>query len=90
MSHAEFVAFWSGAITMGFLIGSLFFIRFWRRTGDRLFLAFAAAFGLLAVNQATPVVVGVTEDALSGIYLLRLAAFLLIIFAILRKNFGSG
>ncbi|WP_436040821.1 DUF5985 family protein [Rhizobium sp. LjRoot98] len=30
----------------------MFFIRFWRRTRDALFAAFAAAFWLLALNQA--------------------------------------
>jgi hypothetical protein len=42
----------AGALAMGFLIAGLFFLKFWRRTGDGLFLAFAAAFGLLAVGNA--------------------------------------
>ena len=33
----------SGAITMGFVVAGLFFLRFWRRTGDGLFVAFACA-----------------------------------------------
>jgi hypothetical protein len=37
----DFVA---GAVTMGFAVAGLFFLRFWRRTTDGLFLAFAAAF----------------------------------------------
>ncbi len=41
----------AGAVTLGYLIAAVFFLRFWRKTGDRLFLAFAAAFGLLALNQ---------------------------------------
>lgn len=41
----EFV---SGLITMGFVVAGLFFLRFWRRAGDRLFAAFAVAFWMLA------------------------------------------
>jgi len=78
--------FASGAISVGYLVASLFFLKFWRRTGDRLFAAFAAAFLLMAVNQATPVLFGIADEALGGVYLLRLAAFLLIILAVLRKN----
>jgi hypothetical protein len=88
IARAELVAFWSGAISVGFLTAALFFLKFWRRTGDGLFAAFAAAFVLLAANQAAPVLFGISDEALSGVYLLRLAAFLMIIFAILRKNLG--
>lgn len=82
----EVVAFMSGALTVGYLVGGLFFLKFWRRTGDRLFAAFAAAFALMATNQAAPVLFGIPDEALGGVYLLRLAAFLLIIGAILGKN----
>ena len=43
--------FLSGAISMGFLVSGLFFLRFWSRTRDPLFAAFAAAFAMLASNQ---------------------------------------
>lgn len=80
----------SGLITMGFLVASLFFARFWRRTGDDLFAAFAAAFLLLALNQALAVLLDLEREELGWIYLLRLAAFVLIILAIVRKNWRSG
>ena len=82
----ELIVFLSGAITFGFLIASLFFARFWRRTGDGLFLAFAAAFALLGLNQAVLVFSGIPIEERSPLYLLRLGAFLLIIIAIVRKN----
>jgi hypothetical protein len=44
--------FLSGAITMGCATAGLFFLRFWKRTRDRLFIAFALAFWLLAIGQA--------------------------------------
>ncbi|HEY0647741.1 DUF5985 family protein [Phenylobacterium sp.] len=83
-------AFAGGALTLGFLAVGLFFLKFWRRTGDGLFLAFAIAFALLATNQAVPVLFGVPSENQGYIYLLRLAAFLLIILAVLRKNLGRG
>ncbi len=36
--------FLAGLVTAGFLISGLFFFRFWHRTRDGLFLAFALAF----------------------------------------------
>ena len=84
------VAFAAGAMTLGFLAVGLFFLKFWRRTGDGLFLAFAVAFALLAANQAVPVLFGIPSEHQGYLYLLRLAAFLLIILAVLRKNLGRG
>ncbi|MBB4003854.1 DUF5985 family protein [Aurantimonas endophytica] len=78
--------FMSGLIAAGFLISGLFFLRFWRRTGDFLFMAFALAFWLLALNQTLLVMSDLPYEERSWIYLLRLAAFTLIIVAIIRKN----
>lgn len=79
-------AFVSGLITMGFLIAGLFFIRFWVRTRDGLFVAFAAAFWLLAVNQALLALSNLPVEEKSWMYLLRLGAFAIIIMAIAAKN----
>jgi len=78
--------FVTGAITAGYVVAALFFLRFWLRTRDRLFAAFAAAFVLMAANQAAPLLFGIPDEMLGGAYLLRLAAFLLIIWAVLSKN----
>jgi hypothetical protein len=82
--------FLSGAITLGYVIGGLFFVRFWVRSRDGLFLVFAIAFWLLAINQAIAGLAGIPREELSQVYLIRLAAFCLIIVAIIRKNLGSG
>lgn len=88
MTHPDptLAAFVAGGLCLGFLAVGLFFMRFWRRTGDGLFAAFAVAFILLAVNQAAPVVLDIPDEHQGYIYLLRLAAFVLIIAAVLRKN----
>jgi hypothetical protein len=78
--------FVSGLITMGYLVAGLFFLRFWIRTRDELFLVFAAAFWLFAANQGLVALVDLPREELSWIYLLRVAAFTLIIAAIIRKN----
>ncbi|HEX6157855.1 MAG TPA: DUF5985 family protein [Burkholderiales bacterium] len=80
------IEFLSGAITMGFLVAAGFFARFWRQTADRLFLAFAAAFVLLALNQALAQWLGAADDRVAYTYLLRVLAFGLILLAIVDKN----
>ena len=83
------VAFTSGAAGLECLVAGLFFLRFWRRTGEGLFLAFAIAFWLLGANAVLPTLLGRPAQTHGEVYLLRLAAFLLIILAILFKNFRS-
>lgn len=78
--------FLSGAITMGFLVAGFFFLRFWKRTRDSLFLAFAAAFWLLGLGQALLAFTEIPVEERSWLYLLRLAAFSLILASIWRKN----
>lgn len=80
------VAFAGGALGLGFLAVALFFLKFWRRTGDHLFAAFAVAFVLLAANQAAPVLLGIASEDQAPVYLLRLTAFVIIIAAVLAKN----
>jgi hypothetical protein len=81
--------FFSGMIAMGFAVCAVFFLRFWRRTHDSLFLVFSIAFLLLALNQALTTLLGLPLEERSWLYLLRLAAFLIIIGAIVRKNIGK-
>lgn len=82
--------FFSGMLTAGFLIASLFFLRFWSRTGDRLFLSFALAFLLFGINQALLALTHMAVEERSPLYLLRLAAFSIIIWSIVRKSRKPG
>ena len=78
--------FLAGMVTAGFLTGGLFFARFWARSRDSLFLAFTAAFWLLALNQALLTLVEQPEANQIWFYLPRVSAFVLIAAAIVRKN----
>ena len=82
------IEFLSGAVTLGFVIAAVFFLRFWRRTGDRLFFAFAIAFVLLALNQALAQWLGAADERVMYTYLLRVLGFVIILFAIVDKNTG--
>lgn len=78
-------SYFMGVATAGFLMAGIFFLRFWTKTRDQLFGAFAAAFFLLAVERAV-LFFTYGDQPHSAFYLLRLAAFLIIGYAIVRKN----
>lgn len=80
----------SGAFMMCCLISGIFFYKFWKKTGDRLFILFAYSFFLMAVERLVLGYVGVRNEPSPLIYLIRLAAFILIIFAIVDKNRSSS
>lgn len=75
-----------GMLTMGFLVPGLFFLKFWRRTHDLLFLAFALAFLIFAAERAITAIWVDLSTPTQELYLLRLAGFLLILVAIIGKN----
>jgi uncharacterized membrane protein YqgA involved in biofilm formation len=84
------IEFLSGAVTLGFLVGAVFFARFWRRTNDRLFLAFSIAFVLLALNQALAWYLGDADERVGYTYLLRVLGFVLILIAVIDKNLSKA
>ncbi len=79
-------AFLAGAITFGFGLAALFFLRFWRDTRDALFLSFCVAFLLLGIAQAILELGGIPDEQRAWVFVLRLAAFGIILAAIIRKN----
>lgn len=81
-----FQDFMSGILGMGFVVCALFFTRFWMRSRDSLFLAFAACFFLLALGQALTTLLGLPQEERTWIYFLRLAGFSIVIVAIMVKN----
>lgn len=78
--------FLAGAIVAGFAVAGLFFLKFWKKTHDELFLAFTGAFWLLGLGQALLTFSNIPLEERTPLYLLRLAAFVLILAAIWRKN----
>jgi hypothetical protein len=58
----DLYAFLSGAVTILFALAGLFFLRSWRRTGDRLFISFGLAFWLLSLHQAVLSLAGIPVE----------------------------
>ena len=79
-------SFLTGVGTMGFLVATVFFFRFWRDTKDRLFALFAIAFAALALNRALLALFAPGRESQPYLYLIRLGAFLLIAWAVIDKN----
>jgi hypothetical protein len=75
-----------GAITLGTVMAGLFFLRFWRVTGDRLFLFFALAFFVEGVSRILMALSGAGSEEDPSIYLLRFISYGLIVWAIVDKN----
>jgi hypothetical protein len=76
----------NGATVMACFVAVLFFVRFRRRTGDALFAWFAVAFALLGVHWTALALTAPGYEFRPLLYLIRLAAFLIILFAIYEKN----
>jgi hypothetical protein len=83
------IVYVGGAVTLGYLVAATFFLRFWRKTADRLFLAFAIAFGLLAVNQGFAIFLDAGDESTAFAYGLRVLGFVLILAAIVDKNLST-
>ncbi len=80
------IDFMTGLITMGYVASALFFLRFWTRTRDVLFLAFFVAFALFAIEQTLLAWARLTREEETWFYLLRLIGFGLIIASVVGKN----
>jgi hypothetical protein len=78
--------FLSGCLFLGFLVASLFFFKFWRTAKDGLFLMFALAFALFGIERLLFTLFGEGNETQPYAYIIRLAAFCLIIAAIVGKN----
>lgn len=76
----------AGAIAMGSFVIALFFLRFWRTSRDRFFLYFALSFFIEGAHRLYAGYENLGE-ASPHHYLVRLVAYLLILWAIYEKNF---
>jgi Family of unknown function (DUF5985) len=75
-----------GATTMASLVAAMIFLRFWRRTRDRLFFIFGTVFVLLGMTRFGLVLLHERTESDTNWYWVRLVAFVLILIAILDKN----
>jgi hypothetical protein len=75
-----------GLNVMACIVAALFFLRFWRRSADRLFVGLTAAFLLLALHWTVLAAIEPQSELRPLVYILRLIAFLVIIAAVLDKN----
>jgi heme/copper-type cytochrome/quinol oxidase subunit 4 len=78
-----------GVIVTASIVAAAFFWKFWRQTRDALFLAFAAAFLVEGLNRLSFLFIDSPNEGRPAIYAVRLIAFLLILAAIVRKNWGA-
>lgn len=76
----------AGAVAALSMVASLFFLRFWKSTADRFFLYFALAFFIEGCNRVLLALVAGSEETTPAYYILRLAAYGLILWAIYEKN----
>jgi hypothetical protein len=83
------IAFMLGLIVAACAVAGLFFLRFWRKSRDRIFALFCAAFWLLAVNWAA-LSFAQRDEIRTGLYVVRLVAFLVILLAVADKNRARG
>lgn len=79
----------SGGVAMGYAVAGLFFLRFWRKTKDQLFVWFAVSFWILGATRVG-LVLNDEKNEDTIFYLLRFVAYSLIIWAIWRKNAASS
>lgn len=76
----------SGMVIMGYLVATVFFLKFWRSTRESLFRIFAAAFLLLAIQRIALALTTETVEDVTYLFVIRLIAYLLIAVAIIVKN----
>jgi uncharacterized membrane protein HdeD (DUF308 family) len=75
-----------GFLATASLVVAMFFLRFWRKTGDFLFMAFAIAFAAEAVTRTIMALKDIPDTGYSWVYVERLLEYLFILVAILAKN----
>lgn len=75
---------------MSCIVTGIFFIRFWKKSYDRLFLIFSGAFFMLALERLVLGIIGTKHEPTPEIYYIRLSAFLLMLIAIIDKNRSTG
>jgi uncharacterized membrane protein HdeD (DUF308 family) len=82
-------SFLLGVVTTASLTAGLFFLRFWIASRDFLFVGFAVFFLVEGLNRIALLFVAHPNEGNPWIYSIRLCALLLLLGAILNKNYGK-
>lgn len=78
-----------GVIAAASFTAMLFFLRFWRDTRDLLFAAFAFFFLVEGANRVVLSTMAHPNEGSPWIYVARLIALVVLLAAIIRKNYPS-
>lgn len=78
--------FLGGVLAALCLTAALIFLRFWKKSGDRFFGFFALAFVVMGLNRISLAFIPEDQEPGTLAYLVRLAAFVLILLGIVDKN----
>jgi hypothetical protein len=90
MRDSNLIAVLTGMVSMASLVAALVFLRYWRRSHDRLFLYFCIAFFLDAGVRVVQGLQAVADESEMYVFLTRLATFALIAWGIADKNRRAG
>ena len=85
-SISAFPTFVNGANAMACIIAGVVFLTYWRDSRDRLFIFFAVAFWVLALQWILVATIDPADEHRHLFYLLRLVAFTLIGAGVIDKN----
>jgi uncharacterized membrane protein HdeD (DUF308 family) len=86
MAVELWIQFMSGAFMLASAAVALFFLEYWRKTGERLFAILGLAFMTFAVERIFLAYIPASYEGRHWIYLARFFAFILIIAGIIDKN----
>jgi type IV secretory pathway component VirB8 len=89
MNH-DVITFLQAVCATGAWACGVFFLRFWRQSGDALFAFFGCAFWLLAASWTLLALLAPLEETRPYVYGLRLIAFGLMIAGMVLKNRESA
>jgi len=82
-------AFLLGVIATTSFAAATFFLKFWKRSHDTFFLAFVLYFLAEGAIRIVLLFFAHPNEGKAWIYVIRLVALVVILAAILRKNYGS-
>ncbi|HEY7097388.1 MAG TPA: DUF5985 family protein [Terriglobales bacterium] len=81
-------AFLLGVIATASLTAGMFFLKFWKKTHDTVFLAFVVYFLTEGGIRVAHLFFAHPNEASPWIYVIRLMALMIILAAVFRKNYG--